>query len=52
MDYKGILSGGQANNALIYPGHRTWNACFEAKLLTDEMIGAAARSLSSIVDSR
>ena len=41
---------GQANNALIYPGLGLGMLASEAKLLTDEMIGAAAHSLSGIVN--
>lgn len=41
---------GQANNALIYPGLGLVMLASEASLLTDEMIGAAAHSLSGIID--
>ena len=41
---------GQANNALIYPGLGLGMLASEASLLTDEMIGAAAHSLSGIVN--
>lgn len=41
---------GQANNALIYPGLGLGMLASEASLLTDEMIGAAAHSLSDIID--
>lgn len=41
---------GQANNALIYPGLGLGMLASEASLLTDEMIGAAAHSLSGIID--
>lgn len=41
---------GQANNALIYPGLGLGVLASEASLLTDEMIGAAAHSLSGITD--
>ena len=41
---------GQANNALIYPGLGLGMLASEASLLTDEMIGAAAHSLSGISD--
>ena len=52
VDYKGVsYQIGQANNALIYPGLGLGMLASEAKLLTDEMIGAAAHSLSGIVDS-
>ena len=40
---------GQANNALIYPGLGLGMLASEASLLTDEMIGAAAHSLSGIL---
>ena len=40
----------KANNALIYPGLGLGMLASEASLLTDEMIGAAAHSLSGIVD--
>jgi malate oxidoreductase len=52
VDYKGVsYQIGQANNALIYPGLGLGMLASEAKILTDEMIGAAAHSLSGIVDS-
>ena len=41
---------GQANNALIYPGLGLGMLASEASLLTDEMIAAAADSLSGITD--
>ena len=41
---------GQAKNALIYPGLGLGVLASEASLLTDEMIGAAAHSLSGITD--
>ena len=41
---------GQANNALIYPGLGLGVLASKASLLTDEMIGAAAHSLSGITD--
>ena len=41
---------GQANNALIYPGLGLGMLASEASLLTNEMIGAAAHSLSGIID--
>lgn len=51
VEYKGATYQiGQANNALIYPGLGLGVMGAEAKLLTDEMIGAAAHSLSGIVD--
>jgi len=40
---------GQANNALIYPGLGLGMLASEASLLTDEMIGAAAHSLSGLI---
>ena len=52
VDYKGVsYQIGQDNNALIYPGLGLGMLASEAKILTDEMIGAAAHSLSGIVDS-
>lgn len=51
VEYEGVTYQiGQANNALIYPGLGLGVMGAEAKLLTDEMIGAAAHSLSGIVD--
>lgn len=51
ISYKGMdYEIGQANNALIYPGLGLGMLASEAKLLTDEMIGAAAHSLSGIVN--
>lgn len=51
VEYKGVTYQiGQANNALIYPGLGLGVMGAGAKLLTDEMIGAAAHSLSGIVD--
>lgn len=41
---------GQANNALIYPGLGLGVLASEAKLVTDEMLSAAAHSLGGIVD--
>lgn len=53
VSYKGIDHViGQANNALIYPGLGLGMLASEASLLTDEMIGAAARSLSGIIDMK
>lgn len=50
--YKGVeYIIGQANNALIYPGLGLGVLASEASLLTDEMIGAAAHSLSGITDT-
>ena len=52
VSYKGVdYVIGQANNALIYPGLGLGMLASEASLLTDEMIGAAAHSLSGIVNS-
>ena len=49
--YKGVeYIIGQANNALIYPGLGLGVLASEASLLTYEMIGAAAHSLSGITD--
>ena len=51
VSYKGVdYVIGQANNALIYPGIGLGMLASEASLLTDEMIGAAAHSLSGIVN--
>lgn len=51
ISYKSVdYEIGQANNALIYPGLGLGMLASEAKLLTDEMIGAAAHSLSGIVN--
>ena len=51
ITYKGVdYQIGQANNALIYPGLGLGMLASEASLLTDEMIGAAAHSLSGMVD--
>lgn len=51
ISYKGVdYEIGQANNALIYPGLGLGMLASEAKLLTDEMVGAAAHSLSGIVN--
>lgn len=41
---------GQANNALVYPGLGLGVIASTARLLTDEMISAAAHSLGGIVD--
>lgn len=52
VSYKGVdYQIGQANNALIYPGLGLGMLASEASLLTDEMIGAAAHSLSGLVDT-
>ncbi|WP_347088479.1 malolactic enzyme [Streptococcus rubneri] len=51
VSYKGVdYVIGQANNALIYPGLGLGMLASESSLLTDEMIGAAAHSLSGIVN--
>lgn len=51
VSYKGVdYVIGQANNALIYPGLGLGMLASEASFLTDEMIGAAAHSLSGIVN--
>lgn len=51
VSYKGVeYIIGQANNALIYPGLGLGMLASEASLLTDEMIAAAADSLSGITD--
>lgn len=51
VSYKGVdYQIGQANNALIYPGLGLGMLASEVSLLTDEMIGAAAHSLSGLVD--
>lgn len=51
VTYKGVdYEIGQANNALIYPGLGLGMLASEASLLTDEMIGEAAHSLSGIVN--
>ena len=51
VSYKGVdYVIGQANNALSYPGLGLGMLASEASLLTDEMIGAAAHSLSGIVN--
>lgn len=52
VEYKGVCYQiGQANNALIYLGLGLGVMASKAKLLTDKMIGAAAHSLSGLVDS-
>ncbi len=52
IEYKGVTYQiGQANNALIYPGLGLGVMASKAKLLTDQMIGAAAHSLSGLVDN-
>lgn len=52
VDYKGVFYQiGQANNALVYPGLALGTIAVNAKLLSDEMISAAAHSLGGIVDT-
>ncbi|MFT8812235.1 malolactic enzyme [Oenococcus sp.] len=52
ISYKGqTYQIGQANNALIYPGLGFGAIAAQAKLLTPEMISAAAHSLGGIVDT-
>lgn len=51
INYNGVTYDiGQANNALVYPGLGLGTMAATAKLLTDEMISAAAHSLGGIVD--
>lgn len=51
VEYNGVTYHiGQANNALIYPGLGMGVLASEARLLTDEMISAAAHSLGGLVD--
>lgn len=51
VEYKGVTYHiGQANNALIYPGLGLGVLASQAKLVTDEMLSAAAHSLGGIVD--
>ncbi|WP_439425225.1 malolactic enzyme [Oenococcus alcoholitolerans] len=53
VEYKGVeYQIGQANNALIYPGLGFGAIAADAKLLTPEMISAAAHSLGGIVDTQ
>ena len=53
VSYKGVdYVIGQANNALIYPGLGLGMLASEASILTDEMIGSAARALSGIIDMK
>lgn len=52
VKYQGVTYQiGQANNALVYPGLALGTIAVSAKLLTDEMISAAAHSLGGIVDT-
>lgn len=51
VNYKGVdYNIGQANNALVYPGLGLGTIAASAKLLSEEMISAAAHSLGGIVD--
>ena len=51
ISYKGVdYVIGQANNALIYPGLGRGMLASEESLLTDDLIGAAAHSLSGFID--
>lgn len=50
VSYKGVTYQiGQANNALIYPGLGLGSIAVDAKLMTDDMISAAAHSLGSFL---
>ena len=50
VKYNGtVYEIGQANNALIYPGLGLGSMAVDAKLLTDEMISAAAHSLGAFL---
>ncbi len=52
VEYNGIrYEIGQANNALIYPGLGLGSIAVNAKLMTDEMISAAAHSLGGFLDT-
>lgn len=52
VKYNGVTYEiGQANNALVYPGLALGTIASTSKLLTDEMISAAAHSLGGIVDT-
>lgn len=52
IEYNGVTYDiGQANNALVYPGLGLGTIAATAKLLTDDMISAAAHSLGGIVDA-
>ncbi|MXQ48934.1 oxaloacetate-decarboxylating malate dehydrogenase [Streptococcus pneumoniae] len=52
VNYAGVTYAiGQANNAIIYPGLGLGMLASEAKLLTDEMISAAAHAVSGFIDS-
>lgn len=51
VEYKGVSYDiGQANNALVYPGIGLGTIAATSKLLTPDMISAAAHSLGGIVD--
>ncbi|UQS87375.1 NAD-dependent malic enzyme [Nicoliella spurrieriana] len=52
IEYNGVTYQiGQANNALVYPGLGLGAIASTATVLNDEMISAAAHSLSGIVDT-
>ena len=52
MEYKGVTyTIGQANNALIYPGLGLGSIAVNSKLVTDEMISAAAHSLGAFLET-
>lgn len=51
VEYNGVTYEiGQANNALVYPGLGLGTIAATSKLLSDDMISAAAHSLGGIVD--
>ena len=53
VDYQGIsYQIGQANNALVYPGLGMGAIAAQAKILSADMISAAAHSLGEMVDFR
>ena len=52
VEYKGVTyTIGQANNALIYPGLGLGSIAVNSKLMTDEMISAAAHSLGAFLET-
>ena len=52
VEYKGVTyTIGQANNALIYPGLGLGSIAVNSKLVTDEMISAAAHSLGAFIET-
>nr|WP_252722099.1 malolactic enzyme [Treponema socranskii] len=52
VEYKGVTyTIGQANNALIYPGLGLGSIAVNSKLVTDEMISAAAHSLGAFLET-